>query len=400
MKKSILISAVLPALCLCLALSFGSADEEEKKSAGRDEAKISALIEKLGAENYEEREEAFEHLKKLGEKARPYLKKELESDDLEVRWRASKLLSLLDKRRDKVPKGDEPSDDIMNSMLRRLDELEKKMLKDRRDLEGDYSDWIDKLLKRRMDDLWGGDPFFKFDFFDDDYISPLDKLMEELKKKEGGLKFEIGGSKLSYSMERRDEGGGEKLTLDISEDGSVKATITRTDWKGEETSEQVFEAESMEAFKKAYPDVVERFGLNDFSLSFRMPDKKWKWTLPRAFEGKRSPAPILPPESEKRKTLGIFIDPDGPGRVLRAHLGLKEGRGVIVDKVLEGSFASKVGLKPMDVVITINGRDVGCAKDIREALIDVGDGQKMEITLFRFGKKKILSGDYTSSIAK
>jgi hypothetical protein len=56
------------------------------------EKKVAGLIEKLGAESFETREQATEELIKIGEPATSQLKKASENEDAEVRWRAQSIL--------------------------------------------------------------------------------------------------------------------------------------------------------------------------------------------------------------------------------------------------------------------------------------------------------------------
>jgi hypothetical protein len=217
--------------------------------------------------------------------------------------------------------------------------------------------------------------------------------------KEGSsFNIEIGGNRARYHMEKNSGDAKELLTLDVEPDGSVKAVVEEVDKDGNRT-EMVYEAESMELFKKKYPDVAKRFNMDGMQLGFSMPDLN-RMREPRLFLKDDLPVQRLPAPSllGKGKTLGIYIDPDGPRPVLRTHLGLKEGEGVIVEQVLKGSFAWKIGLKPLDVIVSIKGKPVGSAREIRAILSDVKENEKVEIILFRNGKKETMSGKYTAPL--
>jgi len=102
----------------------------------------------------------------------------------------------------------------------------------------------------------------------------------------------------------------------------------------------------------------------------------------------------LPDPRRGKKPLGVFIDPEGPDQVLRAHMGLKENEGVVVEEVLPDSFAAKVGLKPMDILVAINGEAVGSAEDIRTILEGIKGGDEVKVTLLRNGERLEVKGRF------
>src|SRR5688572_7708615 len=60
---------------------------------------VSALIERLGSDDFRVREQASRELAAMGASARPALEKAMkESESLEVRWRAEQLLRRIDRQ--------------------------------------------------------------------------------------------------------------------------------------------------------------------------------------------------------------------------------------------------------------------------------------------------------------
>ena len=104
---------------------------------------------------------------------------------------------------------------------------------------------------------------------------------------------------------------------------------------------------------------------------------------------------IAPERIEKRKMLGIYIDPNGPDTVLRNQLDLEPGQGIIIQKVLPGSFASEIGLKTYDIILAVNGKSVGSADQIGAALSSVESGDEVMVTIIRNGEKKLIKGNYS-----
>jgi hypothetical protein len=78
----------------------------EKKAPVADEARVRALIEKLGSAEFGAREKAFEELARIGKAAEPLLREALESEDLQVRKSAEKLLEKLASE-EKAPRAEE-----------------------------------------------------------------------------------------------------------------------------------------------------------------------------------------------------------------------------------------------------------------------------------------------------
>lgn len=73
-------------------------------------------------------------------------------------------------------------------------------------------------------------------------------------------------------------------------------------------------------------------------------------------------------------------------RTLGRHLGLKEGQGLIVMHVVEGSAADKAGLKPDDVLLRADNRELGSLKDLIDA-VNASEGEKLKLELIRDGKE-------------
>jgi serine protease Do len=101
---------------------------------------------------------------------------------------------------------------------------------------------------------------------------------------------------------------------------------------------------------------------------------------------------ILPQLKEKgrvvRGWLGIQIQPWEPG--LAEKFGLKEERGVLVGKVIEGDPADRAGMKNGDIILEINGQEVKDTKDLLNKVARLKPGQRVEVVVLRDGKRKTL----------
>jgi Do/DeqQ family serine protease len=85
----------------------------------------------------------------------------------------------------------------------------------------------------------------------------------------------------------------------------------------------------------------------------------------------------------KRGALGIKL---GDVSVERAEsLGLVNSRGVLVDEVARGSAAERAGIKPGDIVVSINGMALESATQLRNAIALLRVGQTVELRVWHKG---------------
>lgn len=96
------------------------------------------------------------------------------------------------------------------------------------------------------------------------------------------------------------------------------------------------------------------------------------------------------------------------GRVIRGYLGvqiqpineeikdfhkLKSKQGAYVIKVEPDTPAEKAGLKRYDVIIELSGEPIKDPNDVKFKIADIQPGTKIEITVIRDGKEKILKAE-------
>ena len=122
-----------------------------------------------------------------------------------------------------------------------------------------------------------------------------------------------------------------------------------------------------------------------FDFRFRLRDRSGHPLVPATPRPQVRPAPA--PGGFK---LGIWTAP--VTEVLRIHLKLREGEGILVEEVVPGSLADRMGIKRLDIIRTVNTKRVGTTEDIRKGLEGVEPGGKVEVEVIRRGDPLKLIG--------
>jgi serine protease Do/serine protease DegQ len=91
----------------------------------------------------------------------------------------------------------------------------------------------------------------------------------------------------------------------------------------------------------------------------------------------------------QRGRLGVYIQDVTPD--IADAMGLKSVGGALVSRVAPGSAAEKAGLRPGDVVTTLNDRPVNNSADLRNRVGLMGPGTKVALTVLRDGKETKVS---------
>jgi len=89
-----------------------------------------------------------------------------------------------------------------------------------------------------------------------------------------------------------------------------------------------------------------------------------------------------------RGWLGVQIQPWEPG--LAQKFGLKEERGVLVGRVMEGEPAEKAGVQKGDVILEVEGHPVKDTRDLLNTVARLQPGQKAKLLILRDGKERTL----------
>jgi PDZ domain-containing protein len=226
------------------------------------------------------------------------------------------------------------------------------------------------------------------------------------------------------------------MTLRVKDDGKVELTVKEEDKDSGKKVEKVYAAGSAAEFEKKHPEATKKYGLgtylnpsgglaqNDLDrwwgdlrrnrrLLPEMPEltpplegewEKWFTDQRKMMEEFRkffkapgedeAPVPERPapkgndPDRNGGREFGIKID--AVGETLRDQLGLKEGEGVQVGEVKPGSIAEKSGVKQYDIILKLDGKDVGDKWEFRKDVLKAVDKPEFELQILRGGKKESL----------
>ncbi len=88
----------------------------------------------------------------------------------------------------------------------------------------------------------------------------------------------------------------------------------------------------------------------------------------------------------KRGRLGVYVQDLTPE--LATAFGMAQREGAVISQIAEDSPAQKAGLKPGDIIIGINGKQVSNSSDLRNYIGLLRAGQNISMQIVRNSKKK------------
>jgi hypothetical protein len=252
-------------------------------------------------------------------------------------------------------------------------------------------------------------------------LAPMTALQDQKDEK----KFDLSRAKVFVYDSARG------MTLKVGEDGKVELTVPEE--KDGKREMRTYSAPSVEEFRKNHPELVEKYRLErhfspgavpegefrkwwedlkkrrptfdfpelpEFKIPFEDEDwGKWMEEQRKRFEELRKrfapfrggePAPEAPRGEAPAPGREFGIRADSVSDTLRDQLSLKEGEGVVVGELKEGSLAEKSGLKRHDIILKVDGREVTGKWQFRRDLHEALAKPEFELEVLRGGKRETL----------
>ena len=87
-----------------------------------------------------------------------------------------------------------------------------------------------------------------------------------------------------------------------------------------------------------------------------------------------------------RGWLGVGIQ--NISKQVAEYYGIKSRKGVLVTEVFPNDPAGLAGIEPQDIILSINGKEVGTAREITSMIANIGVGETVKIKVLRNGKTR------------
>ena len=176
-----------------------------------------------------------------------------------------------------------------------------------------------------------------------------------------GDKDVTGGQMLSSEIRKRKPG--EDIVLKIERDGKPMDIKVKLGEYPEEEAKREMELKFPGLFPPGVPfDVPPGTVAPRSPKSFRIPKgKPFGW--------------------EKRKLIGVYLDE--LNKELSGFFGIKEGTGLLVNKLTEKGPAEKAGLRVGDVILKADGKRVESVDELSRTVQDKKKGDKMKLDVLR-----------------
>jgi hypothetical protein len=125
---------------------------------------------------------------------------------------------------------------------------------------------------------------------------------------------------------------------------------------------------------------------------FKLPGKIILREAPQGREGERYQFTIDAPFHHEMKKGGYLgISTDAPPPVLRKHLGLHDGFGLVIDEVIHDSPAAKAGLKKFDVLQKVDDQLVINFEQLSVLIHSHKTGDEVKLAIIHEGKPETIT---------
>lgn len=337
------LTRILAAAILSTVAATGQIQSGTESRPAADD--VATAIKNLDHDSFDVRNQAMDRLRASGEDARAALEAARNATSLEVRTRAETLIRELD---------------------------DKKSARNLRPLEPEGDRHTGRRSPPSADMPQPGD-------FSDPraFIDALNKYMDEVMR---STQIEVQELDLDHPVFRMLEPqgfGGGSVSITTSQDGEtvvrtrdasgLTIKVTRTTESGG-TETESWTAPDEEAFEKEHPEAWRKYGGKELGVTSRSRLSTRLRPVPPPPPVAPVPTPIAPvpaPVESLGPRLGVF--PSEVPAILDKHLKLG-GEGMVVDDVVPDTLASRLGIRPLDILVRLDGQAVRTRDDIARIL--------------------------------
>ena len=198
-------------------------------------------------------------------------------------------------------------------------------------------------------DPFGFDPFG----FDPFGLDPGGRdLFRDLEDRLGSFLDQTGSSSGHQSSE--------SFRMESGPDG-VKVEVRERE--GDDQTTRTYEAESLEALLEAHPELRGRLNVGTL-------EPGWNAGFGDLLNRLRQRRGLAPFGAQRigTETLGVLMRP--PGDWSASIDGLEQGTGLYVERVFPGTLAAELGIRTGDILVSLNGRTLRGAEDVRAVLAE------------------------------
>jgi hypothetical protein len=336
--------AALAATMVWVCTPVVKAQDKAKPERELSEAQIKNLIEQLGADEYEAREEATMKLIELGEKVVPYLEQATKSDDPEIAWRCRRILRAIKKKVFRSQQEKQPSDGGVQSRV--LSESEVKIIQRVNDTRLEFSKTRDGKVTVKITEKKDGRTVTEE--YSANSVREFKEKYPEVARRYGieetpGGGVSVGirsGARRFTELAKREF---DKLLEDLLGKPETKPL------PGPDISEiERWWLRWEQQLKRE----LQRWFVEDFWREFEK--DLWRDFEPEEEEEQRFEETTVRRGEVPDFGAGVeFVDP-----ALRSQLSIPGEEGVVVNNVIPGSLSDRAGVKKWDVILRVDGQSV------------------------------------------
>lgn len=159
------------------------------------------------------------------------------------------------------------------------------------------------------------------------------------------------------------------------ESGPDGVRVEVTEQQGDETSTTTYEADSIEELYELHPELRGK-------VSIGTAPPGWDSGFRDLLDGFRARRGFVPGLSGAIPTDKLGVMMREPGNWSASVEGLEPGTGLFVERVFPGTLADALGVRPGDILVSLDGRPLRSGDDVLAALSERGHSDRVVLEVF------------------